>query len=176
MGIKGKKQPEQVEEEMRSIAEELRRQIKRMGGPPMVRSRMRKLDEAIDQACAEDIETFVAEVYKVMLAHDVKFLVRAQLAASRYLTEWGENLHQGACAPPKPLVEELIPHLERVEKHVLKLVESCSKTLHTLSLARESAAVRGTARKLREEFRVLAHPVIPAIEEAAGPEQTRTAG
>jgi len=152
---------------------QLRRLLETNWATEPVDSRLRELDAAIDAGARDDIEELVGQLFQAMIAFDARFLARAQYAAIQWLGDWDKAQRNGPALPPKALAEDHLPRLERIERHLMEVLANYGKTMHTIGLAKETEAVRGAARKLREGLRVLAHPKTPQADEAPTPEEER---
>lgn len=150
---------------------QLRRLLETHWATEPVDSRLRELDAAIDAGARDDIEKLVGQIFQGMIAFDARFLARAQYAAVQWLRDWDKAQRQGPASPPTALAEDHLPRIQRIERHLMEVLANYGKTMHTIGLAKETVAVRGTARKLREGLRVLAHPKTPQVEEAPAPDE-----
>jgi hypothetical protein len=131
-----------------------------------------KLDKAILEKAREDPEGLMSEAIGMMIAFELRILIRTQWVVSRWLSEWDKR-HFGSPMEAPGELADAVDQMARIEDHVTNLMARHARLRHVAGLAEETKAVRGTARKLRESLRVLAHPVLPQIEIAAGEEATK---
>jgi hypothetical protein len=133
--------------------------------------RLPELDKAIMEKARQDPEGLMTEGITMMVAFELRVLVRTQWIVSRWLHEWDRLNSHSPEAPPIELAAA-VDQMARIEDHLTNLMTRHARLRHVAGLAEETKAVRGTARKFREALRVVAHPVTPEIEAAAGEEAT----
>lgn len=129
---------------------------------------MTRIDETIMKRSQEDLEGLCDDAFRMSLAVTVSMHVRAQWVLNRQLEQWGKGIDQRNMNPPKELLEESLPRLQRIQEHLMNLTASYVKAKHILEMTKEREVTHSGAVRLRDALRRLATPVAPAIEAKLG--------
>jgi hypothetical protein len=136
------------------------------------------LDNALVARGNADMDGLIEDIFRNCIIFDTRFLMRAQFLSARLLKDWDYEMKRNPRAPmPEALQHEVLPRLERIERHIQNLVRDYAQVRHTLSLSdganADREAVYQLAVTLRRLARVNVSPVQPAPPEQA-PDQAKT--
>ncbi len=136
------------------------------------------LDNALVAKGNADMDGLIEDIFRSCIIFDMRFLLRAQHLGARLLKDWDYEVKRNPrAAMPEALQHEVLPRLERIERHIQNLVRDYAQIRHTLSLSDGASADRETVHQLAATLRRLTRasvsPVQPAPAEQT-PNQSKT--
>lgn len=92
------------------------------------------LRQAIRANTVRGVPALIDAAFTAMLEHDLMFLVRAQVLVQADLAQSDQASGRGVGVPSAHAVKELLPRLQRQERHLIGLMDRYAKIRRLLSI------------------------------------------
>ena len=110
-----------------------------------VTTAMAALRRTMAASAERDFGGFVDDVYKLMIQFTADLLVIAQVPTAKRLDQIEQDIPRHANTFVRQSVEEMLPTVERLHRHVMELTRAYGTTRHTLGIGGPKRKASGTA-------------------------------